>query len=217
MKVNVFIILLVFSFSLVSAALADTVSTTVTIQGGTLVSAVVAWVTPQGRIGDVSTNSDVTFYLTVRTADDNDDVILFTQSSLATTNADGSYSIPIDLTDISPGTYDIGIKGHQHLTKVLDNVTLSAGQNTLNFTQTDNSASRGSEVLIAGDINGNGSTPATLGDDVINSVDLSTMLGEFEDDDATGNSVRTNLNQDVIVNSVDLGLLIDNLDEEGDN
>lgn len=185
----------------------ETVSTpTVTIQ----------WAVPQGRAGVPETNDDITFYITVRTADDSDDVILFTQSALAQTNADGTYTMSIVLTGIAPGTYDITIKGHQHLTAKLDNVALVGGNNVLNFTQLDNSSPKGSEVLIAGDVNGAGTDPATLGDDVVNSVDLTVLIDNLDEDDPTGNGYRANVNQDTVINANDLSLLIGNLDETGE-
>ncbi len=173
--------------------------------------------TPQLRSGAPGSNDDTEFFITIRTSNDNDDVINFT-SGLATTGDDGSYSTPIEMTDISAGTYDIGIKGKAHLTKVLQDVPLTTGNTVLNFSSTDySSATRGSEVLLAGDVNGAGTSPETFGDDVVNSVDLSIILGELDDTDPSGNSIRSNLNQDTAVNSVDLSVMLDNLDEEGDN
>jgi len=96
-------------------------------------------------------------------------------------------------------------------------VTISAGNTPLNFSDTNYSAiAKGSVVLLAGDISGAGSLPATLGDDVVNSVDLSILLPDLDKDDATGNGFRSNLNQDVVINSVDLSIMLDNLDKEGD-
>lgn len=181
-------------------------------------TATVQWAMPQGRVGAAETNDDADFYLTVRTATNGDDVILATvpAATLLSTGVDGRYLTP-EALGVSPGTYDIGIKGHQHLTRVLQDVTLTSGNTVLNFTQPDNSAPKGSQVLLAGDVNGAGTSPATLGDDVVNSVDLSTLLAVIDDDDLTGNALRPNLNQDVVVNSVDLSLMISNLDDEGDN
>ena len=182
------------------------------------VKAVIQWAVPQGRVGAAETNDDTEFYLTVRTATNGDDVILDTDpvATLLMTDVDGTYSTPVDLF-VDPGTYDIGFKGGQHLTRVLQDVALVTGSNTLNFTQSDNSAPKGSVVLLAGDVNGAGTSPATLGDDVVNAVDISTLLAVLDDDDPTGNAIRPNLNQDVVVNSVDLSLMISNLDVEGDN
>ena len=180
-------------------------------------AAVIQWVTPEGRVGAPGTNDDTTFFLTVRTAANNDNVVLFTQPTLLTTNDDGSYSVPIELTGIPSGTYDIGIKGSQHVTRVLQDVVLSGGGvQTLNFTQTDNSAPRGTQVLLAGDIDGAGTDPATLGSDSVNSVDLSLLIDDVDSDDPTGNALRANLNQDIVVNSIDFSMLIENLDAVGD-
>ncbi|MFH1286995.1 MAG: hypothetical protein ABII02_04595 [Candidatus Magasanikbacteria bacterium] len=190
------------------------IQTSVTILGGT--EAIVEWAVPQLRVGAPETNDDIVFFLTVRTPEDTDDIILYTQDSLVTTTASGTYLTAIPL-GVAIGTYDLGFKGAAHVTKILNDVTLVSGTNTLNFSQTDNSAPKGSEVLFAGDVSGDGTSPATLGDDVINSVDLSILLGVLDDDDPTGNDIRSNLNQDIVVNSVDLSIMIDNLDLEGEN
>ena len=172
---------------------------------------------PELRSGSAGTNDDVNFFLTVRTSSNADDVITFT-SGLATTTTSGAYSAPIELTDVSSGTYDIGIKGKAHITRVLQDVSLTLGNTALNFSETDYSLlTKGSVVLLAGDINGSGISPATFGDDVINSVDLSVILTKLDDTDPTGNYIRSNFNQDTAINSVDLSIMLDNLDVEGDN
>ncbi|MEM9336641.1 MAG: hypothetical protein AAGA35_02195 [Patescibacteria group bacterium] len=186
---------------------APTGSSTVTIQ----------YAVPEGRVGVEQTNDDTVFYLSIRTADDADDVVLFT-TALATTSVDGTYLADIDLTSVATGTYDIGFKGSQHLTRVLQDVPIGFGSTTLNFSTTDYaSTTRGSIRLLAGDVNGAGDSAATLGDDVVNSVDLSAILAVLDDSDATGNGIRANLNQDTAVNSVDLSIMLDNLDAQGDN
>ncbi len=180
------------------------------------VFAVVQWAVPELRYGVAETNDDVTFILTVRTSDNSDDVILYTQSVLATSEVDGTYSIPIELA-VAAGTYDIGIKTDQHLTLVLDDVPLIDGTTTLNFSQTDNSAPKGAIELIAGDINLAGDAPATLGDDKINALDITQCLTDFAESDATGNGYRSNLNQDTKVNALDLTTVLKNFNLEGDN
>lgn len=172
---------------------------------------------PQLRAGTSSTNDDAGFFITIRTSTNADDVILFT-SGLATTTTAGAYTTQIELTDIAPGTYDIGFKGNQHITKVLQDVTITTGNTQLNFSSTGYATTtKGSVVLLAGDVSGAGSSAATLGDDVVNSIDLSILLPELDKDDSTGNGIRSNFNQDVVVNSVDLSIMLDNLDKEGDN
>jgi hypothetical protein len=61
-----------------------------------------------------------------------------------------------------------------------------------------------------------GTSTSTLGDDVVNSVDLSIILPELDLDDPTGNAIRSNLNQDVVINSVDLSIMLKNLDQNGE-
>lgn len=171
---------------------------------------------PEGRVGALGTNDDTVFYLSVRTASNADDIVLYT-TELATTSVDGTYLVELDL-GVATGTYDIGLKGSQHLTRVLQDVPIGVGSTTLNFSTADYaSTTRGSVRLLAGDVNGTGDSVATLGDDVVNSVDISTVLTVLDDSDLTGNNIRSNLNQDVVVNSVDLSLMLNNLDAEGDN
>ena len=179
-------------------------------------SVIVQWAVPQQRVGVPETNDDAQFYLTVRSASDLENTINYTSLGLLNLNTDGTYLIP-ELLSVSGGTYDVGIKTQQHLTKILDDISLPAGATTtLNFSDINNLAPKGVEILLAGDINNTGISPATLGDDVVNSVDLSTLLNVIDDDDVTGNVIRANLNQDIVVNSVDISLMIQNLDKEGD-
>lgn len=195
-----------------SLALAEDVTITAVVEGNMF--ATIDSVMPQGRVGADQTNSDTTFYLTVKNPSTH--AVLFSQSVLATTDVAGTYSVPIQLTGISEGDYDVGLKGHQHLTRILRSIHLINGTNVLNFTKADNSPGRGTQVLLAGDVNGAGTTPATLGDDTVNSVDISTFLTVVDDDDVTGNTLRPNINQDIVVNSVDLSWMISNLDVVGD-
>ena len=207
------IVTLVTTCAVYGASYKQRVSLSVTAEiAGTIKSAA-----PEKRAGAQGTNWDTNFYITVRTPDDTDDSILFTMTNLASTNELGRYLTPISFGELTPGPYDVTFKGHQHLTKKLNNINLISGNNILNFTQANNSIATGTVELIAGDISGDGLTVATLGDDVINSVDLGIMLNGLDNDDPTGNTIRANLNQDIVVNSVDLSVLINNLDLEGDN
>jgi hypothetical protein len=93
-----------------------------------------------------------------------------------------------------------------------------AGNTTtvLNFTNTTNLATKGSQRLASGDVSGVGTSPSTLGDDVVNSIDLSLLINRLDLDDLTGNVERVNLNQDPVINSVDLSMLLFHLDQEGE-
>jgi len=181
--------------------------------GITGVRALVQWAVPEMRVGATSTNDDATFYLTVR--DPATHAVVFTVPSLSTTTVEGKYLGQIPLT-VTAGNYDVGVKTHQHLTKVLRGVNLSDGPNVLNFTQASNTAPFGTVRLLAGDVSGSTSSPATLGDDVVNSVDLSILINDLDRDDATNRGIRANLNQDPVVNSVDLSLMLKNLDVTGE-
>ena len=199
-----------------TTAMAANDSFDIVLRVTTSMTATIQWLAPEGRVGADQTNWDTQFYLTVKASDDNDDTVYYTGSDLATTTEAGIRTEPIALGDIAAGPYDVYVKAHQHLTRKLDDVSLTGGDNTLNFTQADNSGSLGEVRLLAGDINGSTSSPGTLGDDVVNSVDLGIIIDNLDGDDPTGNDVRANLNQDTVVNSVDLSLLIKNLDLEGD-
>lgn len=178
------------------------------------VNATIRWAVPEMRVAPTSTNNDALFNLSVR--DPGTHAMIFRIPDNLYTAVDGTYAAPIPLT-VPAGTYDIGIKTHQHLTKVLRGINLAEGPATvLNFTQLDNSAPFGAVVLLAGDINGSTTTPALMGDDVVNSVDLSIIINDLDKDDATHRAIRSNLNQDPVVNSVDLSLMLKNLDVEGE-
>jgi len=168
---------------------------------------------PELRIGAPYTNNDATYYLTAR----NGGAVLFTEPTLSTADEAGHSTDTVLLAGLSNGSYDMGIKTHQHLTRVLRAVPLSSAMITpLNFTDPANGPADGDQVLLGGDIDGAGTGPASLGDDTINSIDLSIMLARLDDSDPTGNEVRPNVNQDPVVNSVDMSILLKNLDKQGD-
>jgi hypothetical protein len=174
----------------------------------------IQWAVPEMRVGATSTNDDAIFYLTVK--DPATHAIVYQMPILATTTVEGTYLSPISLGMLPVGSYDIAIKTHQHLTKILRNVPLGLGLTVLNFTQPDNSAPYGMDILLAGDVSGSTSTPATLGDDVVNSVDLSIIINDLDKEDLSGRGIRSNLNQDPVINSVDMSLMLKNLDVTGD-
>lgn len=204
-------------FASATAAFGASLEWNVSLQVTNPVAGTILWAIPEYRVGASSTNWDSVFQLTVRTAVDGDNTILWAQSDLATTTVAGDYATPISFEGIiSSSTYDVGFKTTQHLTAKLDDVFLDAGDNSLNFTQYDNSVFVGPRRLLAGDINNTGISTTTLGDDVINAVDLSLLLNRLDEDDSSTRGIRANLNQDPVVNSVDLNMLINNLDVEGE-
>lgn len=182
-------------------------SPTVTIQ----------WAVPELRVGAAESNDDSIFYIAIFSSAEDDAAALFTMSGLATTEVDGTYSTQILLGSVTTGTYDVIFKGSQTLAKKLNDITLIAGNNVLNFSTTDNAASKGSEVLLGGDISNAGTDPSSLGDNVVNSIDFSLLLDVLDDTDSTGNNVRSNINQDTAINSVDMSILLKNLDVNGDD
>jgi hypothetical protein len=208
-----FLILCIFSISSIRT-LALTVSTGVTVLPTEIFHIIVQWAIPEKRVGTPGTNDDTTFFLTLRNPTNHS--ISWTQPDLLATDVEGRYLGDIVVDSLAAGNYDIGFKGSAHLTKVLRGVALTSGNFTANFTNDTISPLKGPLRLVAGDISGNGLTPATLGDDVVNSVDLSMLVSELDYDDPTVHAYRSNLNQDTAVNSVDLSLLLANLDKEGE-
>lgn len=169
----------------------------------------VHWAIPEMRVGPPGTNDDIRFYLTARSGG----VVVATTPIIASTTAEGTYDFPIPI-NVPDGIYDVGIKSHQHLTKILRNIALGTTSTILNFTQPDNSSSEGAGVLTAGDINGDGLSPATLGDDKINALDITTLLQQFG---STDKYARANLNQDGKVNALDLTIILKNFNLTGDH
>ncbi len=171
---------------------------------------------PEQRSGPTGTNYDTDFYFSILNSDNQNHEVLYQYSSLLSTGDDGTASLSLAVSGIGQGIYDASFKSKAHLTKILNNAFLIFGNNSLNFTNTENVPSIGSVRLISGDIDGFGNTPESLGDDVINSIDLSVLLNQFGNSDPSGNSIRANLNQDGTVDQTDLNILLGNLDLEGD-
>ncbi len=171
---------------------------------------------PEQRSGSVNTNYDTDFTFFILNPDDQNHQVIYQYPSLFSANNSGVSYVSAVLSMINEGTYDVAIKTESHLSKVLDNIYLYIGDNSLNFTDDENSSQIGQVVLTAGDINRAGSAPDSLGDDVINAIDLSILLNKFGSSDFTGNSIRANLNQDSVVDETDLNILLGNLDKEGD-
>ena len=94
--------------------------------------------------------------------------------------------------------YDIGFKSLSHLRKVLRDVPLSGGANSIDFTLAN------TFYLLAGDVH-------RSSDNMVNALDISTLLGSL----STGNEV-TDLNRDTGVNSLDINILLANLMRRGD-
>ncbi|MCC7357545.1 hypothetical protein IT408_03510 [Candidatus Uhrbacteria bacterium] len=177
------------------------------------VSLSVRWAVPELRVGASSTNDDAGFFLALRPVGS---PTVIASSGMATTSNDGTYATSTNVNALA-GTYDVTIKTHQHLSKKISAVNIISGTTTeLNFTNGTNLIGiYGTGTLLAGDING-GFTTSTLGDNVVNSVDLSIIIPQLDADDPSGNGIRSNLNQDIVVNSVDLSMMLKNLDLVGE-
>lgn len=96
------------------------------------------------------------------------------------------------------GTYDVGIKGLSHLTKVMRNVVINRETITLDFTF------RERFYLLAGDVH-------SAKDDFVNGLDISASVNSLY----TAN-LDADLNRDQLVNGLDISMVVANLYKSGD-
>lgn len=169
---------------------------------------------PEKRTGADGTNYDSKYFFKVLNANNTSHEVYYSHPVLLNANNSGVSYPYVTISGLAAGTYDLSMKTTSHLTSYLDNAYLNYGENTLNFTNAANLPSIGTLRLLAGDIDNSGTSPSNLGDDVINSVDISELLSRWGLADPGGNSVRSNLNQDSVVDQLDLDILINNLDKE---
>ncbi len=137
-------------------------------------------------------------HLTVEVRNPGQVIPLFSQ--IVDTDNNGKYS-NLALTGISPGAYDLTAKGYSHLRDKEANIVLTAGSNSVDFSNGE------TDYLLAGDVNG------TNGDNLVNSIDIAIEVLKL--DQGLGVE-REDLNQDNIVNSIDLAITIKNLDVWGE-
>lgn len=118
-------------------------------------------------------------------------------STGVTTTVNGTYS-GLLLIDIDPGTYDVTAKGFSHLRLKQSSVEIAAN-GTIDFSD------GGVIKLLSGDVNG------TDGDNFVNGIDLSLIVGGL-----LGSGVRYDLNRDGLVNGIDLSNAVSNILVSGD-
>jgi len=123
------------------------------------------------------------------------------------TDNNGNYT-GLALTGMSPGTYDIAVKGYAHLRKRLNNVTLTGGANNIDFTFA------GSDRLLCGDVYVNGSYPD--GDNMVNSVDVTYLVSKWAVNDAGVSDERADVDENGQVNSLDMTKTVNNYAVVGD-
>ena len=123
------------------------------------------------------------------------------------TDNNGHYTGLI-LSGVSPGTYDIAVKGYAHLWKRLNSVALSSGTNTVDFTAS------GTEKLLCGDVYVNGSYPD--GDNVVNSVDVTYLVSKWAVEDGGVSDERADVDENGQVNSLDMTKVVNNYAVVGD-
>ncbi|MCD6109480.1 DUF4215 domain-containing protein, partial [bacterium] len=101
---------------------------------------------------------------------------------------------------IVPGTYDFGLNGEAHNTKIIRNINITDSTNivTLDFTLAD------TFKLTAGD---------NVDDNYINGLDMSKLIYEYRKDDI---SAISDLNKDGYVNGIDASIIITNYRKEGE-
>jgi PKD repeat protein len=125
--------------------------------------------------------------------------VTFLQSGVAvktetpTTDNNGDFTIP----NVTPGTYDIGVKGSHTLSRLKVGVVIGGGTTNVNF-----------GTLLEGDCNNN---------DVVNIYDFGILADAFGSVPASANwDVRADLDNDGAVNIYDFGLLADNYGLSGE-
>ena len=151
------------------------------------------WAWPEKRVG----SNNLSTKLRTRIYDSSGNTMYIEDT---TTSATTGIRSGVNVSSLSPGSYDIFIKGESHLTRKLDDYVLHAYLNYIDGTR--NSA----QYLLAGDINGD-----NFGDDVVNSIDLSILITDLDAFD-----LRSDLNRDNLVNALDLSALLTNLDLTGE-
>jgi len=135
-----------------------------------------------------------------------DNVPIQTYSYYDTDN-NGSY-VGLVLIGISPGTYDIAVKGYAHLRKRLSNVVLNEGNNNIDFTFV------GTDKLLCGDVYTNGSYPD--GDNTVNSVDVTYLVSKWANNDSGVSDERADVDENGQVNSLDMTKVVNNYAVIGD-
>ena len=167
------------------------------------------WLIQSSRDYRGGDNDAMIFYLTFK---QNGNVIYTT--TLATSSSKGEKKKKIELNDLTPGIYDVYVKGFQTITKKYSNVNIQNGENIFNFTQNDiSSTTKGNVKLISGDITEAGTSTLTLGNDFINTSDIGVILGNY------GSLIpffRADLDQNNLVNTSDIGIILGNYSKEGD-
>ncbi len=110
-----------------------------------------------------------------------------------------SYGLGTYQADILTGTYDIGLNGDAHNTKIIRDVEITPATETvtLDFTFAD------TVELTAGD---------TVDDNYINAVDVAKLLGSYK---VTGDNVN-DLNKEDVVNAIDIAIMVWNYKKEGE-
>jgi hypothetical protein len=152
---------------------------------------------PEKRIAISSLNlAEDTIYLKLFLSGTN--ILAYTHPTPIIIDEDGFTTAPIQV-NVTPGQYDIAIKSAQHLTYTFKNHNLNSTLNTLDLTNLLTTK------LKAGDVNG-----VTLGDDSINSLDISKEVNQL------GNSaLQQDLNRDGKINALDIGILLANYGQSG--
>jgi len=166
--------------------------------------------TPQGRYGPPLTNDQTKVTIEVRPVGGNANSFLF--SDEVTTLPNGSYTGLI-LNGVASGIYDVTAKGWNTLRIKKTSVTLTSGNNFIDFTN------GGLNKAIAGDVDPtdrSGVGSDEKGDNEINASDYSTIVGNY---DLTGPSYdRYDLDQfGNGASAADYSLLVFNYGLTGDN
>ena len=147
---------------------------------------------PEKRVPSTGNNGTL---LTVEVRETGTTSPIFSETVL--TSSGGTYS-GLLLTGLNAGTYDVTAKGYSHLRLKKANVAVSSGV-TIDFTNA------GADPLLCGDVN------STAGDNKVNGIDLTLIVGGLN-----GPDTRLDLNRDGRVNGIDLTNAVTNLNDVGD-
>jgi hypothetical protein len=112
------------------------------------------------------------------------------------------------LTGVSPGVYDLAVKGYAHLRKRVNGVVLTSGTNAVDFT------AGGTDKLLCGDVYTNGSYPD--GDNMVNSVDVTYLTSRWAINDMGVSDERADVDENGQVNSLDMTKTVNNYAVIGD-
>jgi hypothetical protein len=135
-------------------------------------------------------------------------IVLQPQAVAVTGNTSGIYTGT--LNNVTPGTYDIYIKGWAHLSRKTANFTVSTTNTILDISDAAHTLIGGDTVCI------NPCSNTSWSDNKINILDLGKVLKDYDPIPAVPTTSLADLNLDGKVNILDLGMVLKNYNLEGE-